>query len=148
MHMAVAKTGFVERVGIKRLMLILHPTMYTLEVTGAFRIDQPQGTYIYHLEPVADEIAAISSDDCLRLVNPTSLHGPALKVIPKVHAEVTCLKALEGQNFIVCTAGRDGRINIWDLRGNANVAELKTSMSPPFAFNQLSALQLEFYYSK
>jgi WD40 repeat protein len=104
--------------------------MYTLDASGLFRVEQPQETYIYQIEPIRDEIAAISSDDYLRLVSPTSLHGPALKVIPNVHAKVTCLKALDGQNSIVCTAGRDGRVNIWDLRGNTKVAELKTSMLP------------------
>jgi WD40 repeat protein len=107
--------------------------MYTLDVSGSFKVEQPQGTYIYHIEPIGDEIAAISSDDCLRLISPTSLHGPPLKVIPKVHAEVTCLKALDGQSAIACTAGRDGRVNIWDLQGNTKVAELKTSMLRYFA---------------
>jgi len=102
--------------------------MYSLDASGSFRVEQPRETYIYHIEPIGDEIAAISSDDCLRLISPTSIHGPALKVIPKVHAEVTSLKALDGQNAIACTAGRDGCINIWDLQGNIKAAELKTSM--------------------
>jgi WD40 repeat protein len=108
------------------------PTMYTFDASGSFRVDEPQETYIYNIEPIGDEIVAISSDNCLRLISPTSLHGPALKVIPKVHLEVTCLKALDGQNAIVCTAGRDGRVNIWDIRGNIQIAELKTGMSPSF----------------
>jgi WD40 repeat protein len=103
--------------------------MYTLNASGSFRVDKPEETYIYHIEPIGDEIATISSDDCLRLISPTSLPGPPLKVIPKVHTEITCLKALDGQNAIVCTAGRDGQVNIWDLRGNTKVAELKTGMS-------------------
>jgi len=107
--------------------------MYTLDISGSFKVEQPQETYIYHIEPIGDEIAAISSDDCLRLISPTSLHSPPLKVIPKVHAEVTCLKALDGQRAIACTAGRDGRINIWDLQGNTKVAELKTGMLRYFA---------------
>ncbi len=103
--------------------------MYTLDASGAFRIDQPQGTYIYHIEPLADEVAVISSDNCLRLINPTSLHAPALRVVSNVHAEVTCLKTLDKQNNIVCTAGRDGRVNIWDFRANTKVAKFKISMS-------------------
>lgn len=117
--------------------------MYTLDGSEAFRIDQPEGTYLYHLEPVAEEVAVISSDDCLRLIDPISLHGPALKVIPKVHTEVTCLKALDGQNAIVCTAGRDGRVNIWDLRGSTRIAELKTGMLHQFLLQGHSALHFE-----
>jgi WD40 repeat protein len=122
--------------------------MYTLDGSEAFRIDRPEGTYIYHLEPVAGEVAVISSDDCLRLIDPTSLHGPALKVIRKVHTEVTCLKALDGQNAIVCTAGRDGRVNIWDLRGSTRVAELKTGMLHQFVLHDHSALYFEPSHGK
>lgn len=107
--------------------------MYILDVTGAFRIDHLPDTYIYHIEPVADEIAVISSDDCLRLINPVSMQGPASNIIPNIHAEVTCLKALDGQNGILCTAGRDGLFSIWDLRGNSKVAELKSGSLDHFA---------------
>lgn len=131
-----------------RDLLSCHPTMYTLEAGGAFKISQPQDIYIYHLEPVLDEIAVISSDDCLRLINPTSLQGPALKVIPRVHTEVTCLKALDCQNAIVCTAGRDGRVNIWDLRGDTKVAELKTGMPPYMVLVSLSVLHCESSISR
>jgi WD40 repeat protein len=114
--------------------------MYTLDGSEAFRINRPEGTYIYHLEPVAEGVAVISSDDCLRLIDPTSLNGPALKAIRNVHTEVTCLKALDGQNAVVCTAGRDGRVNIWDLRGSTRVAELKTGMLHQFVLHDYSAL--------
>lgn len=100
--------------------------MYTLDVKGAFRIEHPPDTYIYHIEPVADGIAAISSDNCLRLIDPLFLHGPALNVIQNIHAEVTCLKSLDAQSSIVCTAGRDGKVNIFDLRAKTKVAEMKT----------------------
>jgi hypothetical protein len=80
--------------------------MYTLDVKGAFGIEHPPDTYIYHIEPVADSIAAISSDNCLRLIDPLFLHGPALNVIQNIHAEVTCLKSLDAQNSIVCTDGQ------------------------------------------
>lgn len=99
--------------------------MYTLNVIGAFKIDHPPETYIYHIEPIGDKIAVISSDNCLRLINPVFMDGPVLNTIPKLHAEVTCLKALDAQNSIVCTAGNDGIVNILDLRGDTKVAELK-----------------------
>lgn len=94
----------------------LHLEMYTLEASGAFKIDDPQQTYIYDIISVGAVIAAISSDDCLRLIDPLSLYGQPIEQISKVHAEVTCLKALDGENSIVCTAGRDGNVKIHDLR--------------------------------
>ena len=98
--------------------------MYTLDATGVFRIEQPPDTYIYHIEPVADRIAAISSDNCLRLIDPLFLNGPALNTIQNIHAEVTCLKILDAENGIICTAGRDGKIAIFDLREKARVTEM------------------------
>lgn len=103
--------------------------MYTLEATGAFKIEHPAETYIYHIEPVADGVAAISSDNCLRLIDPLFLQGPALNVLQNVHTEVTCLKALDGQNSIVCTAGRDGKVNVFDFRAKTKAAEIKTGRS-------------------
>jgi hypothetical protein len=101
--------------------------MYTLDAVGVFKIEHPPETYIYHIEPVADGVAAISSDNCLCLIDPLFLNGAPLHVIQDVHTEVTCLKALDTQNSIVCTAGRDGKACIFDFRAKSKVAELRAS---------------------
>lgn len=111
--------------------------MYTLDVKGTFRIEHPPDTYIYHIEPVANGIAAISSDDCLRLIDPLVLHEPALNVVQNIHTEVTCLKPLDAQNSIVCTAGRDGKVNIFDLRAETKVAEVTTGRNDRYPFMSL-----------
>jgi hypothetical protein len=108
--------------------------MYTLDAKGAFRIEHPPETYIFRIEPVADGIAVISSDDCLRLIDPLFLHGPPLNVVQNIHAEVTCMKALDAENSIVCTAGRDGKVNIFDLRAKTKVAEMRTGKSYKYIF--------------
>jgi hypothetical protein len=100
--------------------------MYTLDAVGVFQIEHPPETYIYDIQPVADGIVAISSDDCLRLIDPLVLHAFPLQLIQNVHNEITCLKTLDPGNSIVCTAGRDGRVNIFDFRAKTKVAELRT----------------------
>jgi WD40 repeat protein len=100
--------------------------MYTLDAVGAFAIGHPPETYIYDIQPLADGVAAISSDNCLRLIDPLVLHGPPLQVVQNVHTDVTCLKVLDADSSIVCTAGRDGRINIFDFRAKSKVAEVRT----------------------
>ena len=104
--------------------------MYALDTVGAFKIEQPPETYIYDIKPIAREgaIAAISSDNCLRVVDPLALNGAPLHVEQGIHNEVTCLMVLEERNLIVCTAGRDGKVNIFDLRARSKVAELSASM--------------------
>lgn len=100
--------------------------MYTLDATDSFAIEQPSGAYVYDIVPVAGGIVSISSDDTLRLFDPSNLHrGPAYSV-PKVNSEVTCLEALDQQGSIVCTAGRDGKVTILDLRQQLRVAQIGT----------------------
>jgi SEL1 protein len=106
--------------------------MYILNATGAFKVDQPPNTYIYDIVPLSDCIAAISSDDCLRLIDPLALSGTPLSLLEQVHSEITCLKSLEAQNHIVCTSGRDGWVNIFDFRAKTKVAELRTGRSMHF----------------
>jgi len=103
--------------------------MYTLDACASFAITQPPGVYIYDIVSVADGIISISSDDTLRLIDPTSLHLQPLYTVPKVHYEITCLKVLDENNSIVCTAGRDGKVNILDLRQRLKVAEIHTSQA-------------------
>jgi SEL1 protein len=105
--------------------------MYTLDNEGTFRVEQPSETYIYQIEPVADGLAAISSDNCLRLLDPLVLSGPVLHSIPHIHQEVTSLKALDEGASIVCTAGRDGLVNIFDFRQRSKVVEMRTGRPLP-----------------
>lgn len=100
--------------------------MFTLDAVGSFDIHEPSGTYVYEIVPVSDGIAVISSDNNLRLIDPLSLHNQPLQVVQNVHADVTCLKALDPQSSIVCTAGRDGRVSIFDFRSRSKVSEVRT----------------------
>jgi len=104
--------------------------MYTLSAVDSFHVPEPKDTYIYDIVPVAAGLAAISSDDSLRLLNPLALSGAPLNSIRRVNTDVTCLKALntttEGDALLVCTAGRDGRVCLLDPRTGAKVGEVKT----------------------
>jgi hypothetical protein len=104
--------------------------MYTLDNVDFFQISDPTNTYIYDIVPVAAGLAAISSDDSLRLLNPLALNGTPLNSIRRVNTDVTCLKAVnttaEGDALIVCTAGRDGRVCLLDPRTSAKIGEVRT----------------------
>lgn len=73
----------------------------------------PVGSYIYSLAPATpDSLAAICSDDSLRLFSPSGL---ALQgTVAKTHDGVTCLKAVDTN--ILATAGLDGAVRVWDPR--------------------------------
>lgn len=104
--------------------------MYTLDTVDFFQISDPTNTYVYDIVPVAAGLAAISSDDSLRLLDPLALNGAPLNSIRRVNTDVTCLKAInttaEGYALIVCTAGRDGRVCLQDPRTSAKIGEVRT----------------------
>lgn len=110
--------------------------MYSLNDIGAFKITDPADTYVYEIVPCASGIAAISSDDSLRLLNPLALNGYPLNSVRKVNKEITCLKAVntavEGDASVVVTAGRDGRVCLIDLRTGTKVGEVRSGESLRF----------------
>ena len=76
----------------------------------------PADSYIYKILPVNSDIAAISSDDSLRIINSTSLQDITSGILNNVHAGVTCLEAAHNEKSILLTAGRDAVVRTWDLR--------------------------------
>jgi SEL1 protein len=106
--------------------------MFILDESAAFKISTPAETYIYDILPLGDGIAVISSDNKLRLLDPQNLEGPPVNVIEKVSSDVTCVKDLDSTGgLMVCTAGRDGKVKIFDPRSGAKIGEL-TSGNPYF----------------
>lgn len=102
--------------------------MYSLTAIDAFEITSPENTYVYDIVPCAAGLAAISSDDSLRLLDPLALSGPPLNAIPTVNEHVTCLKVAEeeGSTTVIVTAGRDGRVCLIDPRTGARVGECRS----------------------
>jgi hypothetical protein len=113
-----------------KLALQPPPEMYVLNAVGSFHISEPKDTYVYDIVPIAAGLAAISSDDSLRLLDPLALSGAPLNSIRRVNTDVTCLKAIststEGGALIVCTAGRDGMVCLLDPRTGSKIGEVRT----------------------
>ncbi|KAF2651837.1 WD40 repeat-like protein [Lophiostoma macrostomum CBS 122681] len=88
----------------------------------------PPNSYIYKListsprhDPYSysqtDQLAAISSDDSLRIFDPATLNIVPNGIINAVNESVTCLeRADDPASNLIATAGRDGYIHIWDKR--------------------------------
>lgn len=95
--------------------------MRQLQAFGATNLSLPPQSYVYKLtsSPDVKFLAAISSDDSLRLVNRSTLQPIADGIFPKVNQSVTCLKPLkktQGGLEALVTAGRDGFVKFWDVR--------------------------------
>lgn len=119
--------------------------MYTLYAVDSFRISQPADTYVYDIVPVAAGIAAISSDDSLRLLDPASLSGTPLNSIRKVNTDVTCLKTIstsaDGDALVVATGGRDGKVCLFDPRSGSKAGEVRSG-----ELNYRLSLKLLIYF--
>ncbi len=102
--------------------------MYQLNAIESFQISDPADTYIYDIVPVAGGLAVISSDDCLRFLDPLKLGAGPINSVRRINQDVTCLKAMdvienEGEAVVVATAGRDGRVCLIDVRAGGKVGE-------------------------
>lgn len=114
--------------------------MYTLDELSAFKIQQPADTYIYDIASVGSSLATISSDGRLRLLDPLALDMRPLNEIRTLHSDITSLKVPEGQENVVCTAGRDGWVLMWDVRTGQRIGAV-ASGRVGFSFYEMLALR-------
>lgn len=98
--------------------------MYNLSKADAFRNSGSDPAYVLEIIPVAGGLAAVSSDQKLTLFNPSSLSRGPLKTIRTAHGNITCARAFDASNSIVCTAGENGTVSLWDLRLDDSKAQI------------------------
>jgi len=104
----------------------------TLAATSSLSL--PSGSYIYCIAAVDHALAAISSDDSLRIFDPETLQLTSGLALENVHIGVTCLKSVSSSSSSVITAGRDGFIRYWDLRTGEQSLEIKDRMQYTYRF--------------
>ncbi|KAK4673119.1 hypothetical protein QC763_109000 [Podospora pseudopauciseta] len=91
--------------------------MYQLTAVDGYKYPKPD-TYVPEILPIAAGLAAIASDQTLSLFDPTRLNAGPLKQITTDHGNLTCAKVYDPAESIVCTAGENGTVSIWDFRTN------------------------------
>lgn len=91
--------------------------MYQLTAVDGYKYPKPD-TYVLEILPIAAGLAAIASDQTLSLFDPTRLNAGPLKQITTDHGNLTCAKVYDPAESIVCTAGENGTVSIWDFRTN------------------------------
>ncbi|MCJ1418563.1 hypothetical protein MMC32_004911 [Xylographa parallela] len=92
----------------------------------------PTNSYIYCIKAVGRSLAAISSDDSLRVFDPVTLQVSADRVFQNAHTGIVCLENVGDEIESLVTAGRDGYVRCWDLRSGKKTVELKDEKSTPF----------------
>lgn len=102
--------------------------MRAAHVLADASLSLPPDSYIYSIldtDDRASNLAAISSDDSLRIFNPDTLQLVPGGRFEKVHRGVTCARTLNDNGRTLATAGRDGLVHGWDERTGQKVFSLK-----------------------
>jgi WD40 repeat protein len=81
----------------------------------------PPQSYIYSLVPIPAALAAISSDDSLRLFDRETLQLLPSGVVITAHQGITCLTSASDE--LLASAGRDGIARTWDVRYGKEVSQ-------------------------
>ena len=89
----------------------------------------PIDSYLYRIQVVGRSLAAISSDDSLRVFDPVTLQVTSDHIVQNAHTGITCLESVSVEAASVLTAGRDGYVRCWDLRTGRKIVELKDGAS-------------------
>ena len=82
-------------------------------------------TYVYSIVRTDRALAAISSDDTLRLFDRHDLSAVSADEPSKAHDGVTCLQKFDVPGNVLATAGRDGLVRCWDQRSAQLVLEFR-----------------------
>lgn len=109
---------------------VMHRAITTMKCgtsTAISSLTLPLNSYIYTIAPINHnaQIAAISSDDSLRIIDSSTLKEVTNGINPNVHAGVTCIDVMKDGPNSLLTAGRDGLVRYWDLRQKYSTLEFQ-----------------------
>lgn len=97
--------------------------MYTL--TNIASHSTGRDTYVLDIHRTSVGLAAISSNQHLTLHDPARLAQGPLRSLGTDHGNLTTLRVFDGDAALVCTAGENGMVGVWDLRQGTRVAQFK-----------------------
>ncbi|KAM6483211.1 WD40-repeat-containing domain protein [Trichoderma sp. SZMC 28011] len=108
--------------------------MYTLTNIDQHHFSGPEDVYVLEAHRTASGLATVASDQTLSLFNPARLGTGPVARLRTEHGNVTTLRVFDAGTSVVCTAGENGSVGVWDLRQGARVAQ--------FAAGQASILSM------
>ena len=99
--------------------------MRLASLTSTSKLALPADSYIYKIVKVGHHnLAAISSDNSLRLIDPTTLLEVPGGIFKNVHDGVTCLQVIDHDPNSILTAGRDAVVRQYDWRSGQKTLQL------------------------
>ena len=105
--------------------------MRLASLTTVSSLSLPADSYIYRILHVDGNLAAISSDDSLRLIDLQTLREIPGGATTNVHDGVTCLQAVDHDPSSLLTAGRDAVVQRYDVRLGQKTMQLGDGQQTP-----------------
>ncbi|KAK1255174.1 hypothetical protein MKX08_009169 [Trichoderma sp. CBMAI-0020] len=101
--------------------------MYTLTNIDQHHFSGPEDVYVLEAHRTAAGLATVASDQTLSLFNPARLGAGPVSGLKTSHGNVTTLRVFDAGSSLVCTAGENGSVGVWDLRQGARVAQFQAA---------------------
>ncbi|KAK2597346.1 hypothetical protein QQS21_006043 [Conoideocrella luteorostrata] len=98
--------------------------MYMLNNVAQHRFSSLEEIYVLDIHRTDAGIATISSDQQLSLLSPSRLGDGPTACWKTQHSNLTTLRVFDGHNSLVCTAGEDGTVGVWDVRQKGEAARV------------------------
>lgn len=89
--------------------------MYQLTCADGYKYPGAE-TYVLDILPVATGFATTASDQTLSVFDPLRLSQGPIKTIRTDHGNLTTAKVYSAADSVICTAGENGTVSVWDLR--------------------------------
>ncbi|KAK1247281.1 hypothetical protein MKX07_002190 [Trichoderma sp. CBMAI-0711] len=105
--------------------------MYTLTNIDQYHFpSSPDSeTYVLEAHRTASGLATVSSDQALSLFDPARIGSGPQASLRTDHGNVTTMRAFDPMTGVVCTAGEDGSVGVWDLRAGTRVARFQAGQA-------------------
>jgi WD repeat-containing protein 89 len=97
--------------------------MYSLTCNDGIRLGRD--VYVLDIQRTSAGLAAISSDQFLSVLDPTRLSAGPQHQLATQHGNLTTLRVVDSNAALVCTAGENGTVGVWDLRQGTSVMQFQ-----------------------
>ncbi len=98
--------------------------MYSLTPVESYRPPIREEIYVLDIVPLSSGPVTISSDQRLSAFNPAGLSQGPVKSWQTSHGNINCARGFDLAGSVVCTAGEDGSVSMWDLRLDGQQAQV------------------------
>jgi WD40 repeat protein len=102
--------------------------MYSLNCADGLSFGRD--VYVLDIQRTSAGLASISSDQFLSVLDPARLSAGPQRRLQTQHGNLTTLRVFDSNAALVCTAGENGTVGVWDLRQGANVVQFQGEFCP------------------